>query len=140
MPTLPGEGCGTGSGRGNGGSLPLPLPLLRPPCAPLGTTVSSYHRCHCPSSKPRRPWGLKQMGKKVVLYGWPVLLLRLCATAAPTLPPPLAWRVQGALHARSGAPALPPSPPSSSLSPSIWRVTVHHPKHCAVGPRVIVSR
>ena len=34
--------------------------------------------------------------------------LRLTAKAAPTQPPPLAWRVQGALHARSGAPCTAP--------------------------------
>jgi hypothetical protein len=34
--------------------------------------------------------------------------MRLTAKAAPMQPPPLAWRVQGALHACSGAPCTAP--------------------------------
>jgi hypothetical protein len=40
--------------------------------------------------------------------GMSCLWLRLTAKAAPTQPPPLAWRVQGALYTRSGAPCTAP--------------------------------
>jgi hypothetical protein len=45
--------------------------------------------------------------------------LRLPATVATGQPPPLAWRLQGALYGRSAAPAAPPSARSPSLSPLI---------------------